>query len=46
MVAPASAFPGVKNWYYKNEEEMLFAIADALHEEYKLSSMQAVCADR
>jgi len=35
VVAPASAFPGVKNEYYKTEEEMLFAIADALHEEYK-----------
>jgi 5-methyltetrahydropteroyltriglutamate--homocysteine methyltransferase len=35
VVAPASALPGAKNEYYKNEEEYLFALADALHEEYQ-----------
>ena len=35
MVAPASALPGAKNEYYKDEETFLFALADALHEEYQ-----------
>ena len=35
VVAPASALPGAKNEHYKTEEEYLFALADALHEEYK-----------
>jgi 5-methyltetrahydropteroyltriglutamate--homocysteine methyltransferase len=35
VVAPASALPGAKNEYYKSEEEYLFALADALHEEYQ-----------
>lgn len=35
VVAPASAVPAFKNEYYKNEEEAFFALADALHEEYK-----------
>jgi 5-methyltetrahydropteroyltriglutamate--homocysteine methyltransferase len=35
VVAPASALPGAKNEHYRNEEEYLFALADALHEEYK-----------
>jgi 5-methyltetrahydropteroyltriglutamate--homocysteine methyltransferase len=35
VVAPASALPGAKNDYYKSEEEYLFALADALHEEYR-----------
>jgi 5-methyltetrahydropteroyltriglutamate--homocysteine methyltransferase len=35
VVAPASALPGGKNEYYKNEESYLTALADALHEEYK-----------
>jgi 5-methyltetrahydropteroyltriglutamate--homocysteine methyltransferase len=35
VVAPASALPGAKNEYYKDEETFLFALADALHEEYK-----------
>jgi 5-methyltetrahydropteroyltriglutamate--homocysteine methyltransferase len=34
VVAPASALPRHKNEYYKNDEEFLFALADALHEEY------------
>jgi 5-methyltetrahydropteroyltriglutamate--homocysteine methyltransferase len=34
VVAPASAVPRVKNEYYKSEEEFLFAVADALREEY------------
>jgi 5-methyltetrahydropteroyltriglutamate--homocysteine methyltransferase len=34
VVAPASAVPMFKNEYYKSEEEALFALADALREEY------------
>jgi 5-methyltetrahydropteroyltriglutamate--homocysteine methyltransferase len=34
VVAPASVFPSRTDEYYKTEEEALFAIADALHEEY------------
>ena len=35
VVAPASATPGAKIEHYKNEETFLFALADALHQEYK-----------
>lgn len=35
VVAPASVVPQRKDEYYKSEEEALFAIADALREEYK-----------
>jgi 5-methyltetrahydropteroyltriglutamate--homocysteine methyltransferase len=35
VVAPASALPSAKNEYYPDEESFLFALADALHEEYK-----------
>jgi len=35
VVAPASALPGAKYEHYKDEESFLFALADALHEEYK-----------
>jgi 5-methyltetrahydropteroyltriglutamate--homocysteine methyltransferase len=35
VVAPASALPGAKNEYYKDEAAFLFALADALHQEYK-----------
>jgi len=35
VVAPASALPGAKNEYYKDEETYLFALADALHREYQ-----------
>ncbi len=35
VVAPASALPGAKIEHYKDEESYLFALADALHEEYK-----------
>ena len=35
VVAPASALPGAKNEHYKNEEDFLTALADALHQEYK-----------
>jgi 5-methyltetrahydropteroyltriglutamate--homocysteine methyltransferase len=35
VVAPASAVPMFKNEYYKNEEEAIFAVAEALREEYK-----------
>lgn len=35
VVAPASALPGAKIEHYKDEETYLFALADALHEEYK-----------
>jgi 5-methyltetrahydropteroyltriglutamate--homocysteine methyltransferase len=34
VVAPASAY-WLDNEYYKDEEEFVFALADALHEEYK-----------
>ena len=35
VVAPASALPGAKNEHYKDEETFLFALADALHQEYQ-----------
>jgi 5-methyltetrahydropteroyltriglutamate--homocysteine methyltransferase len=35
VVAPASALPGAKIEHYKDEESYLFALADALHQEYK-----------
>jgi 5-methyltetrahydropteroyltriglutamate--homocysteine methyltransferase len=35
VVAPASALPGAKNEHYKDEESFLFALAEALHEEYQ-----------
>ena len=35
VVAPASALPGAKNEHYENEEDLLTALADALHQEYK-----------
>src|SRR5690606_33167442 len=35
VVAPASALPGAKNEHYPDERTYLFALADALHEEYK-----------
>jgi len=35
VVAPASAAPLLKNEYYKSEEEALFALAEALREEYR-----------
>jgi 5-methyltetrahydropteroyltriglutamate--homocysteine methyltransferase len=35
VVAPASAVPMFKNEFYKSEEEAIFAIAEALREEYK-----------
>ena len=35
VVAPASALPGAKNEYYKDEETYLSALADALHQEYR-----------
>ena len=35
VVAPASALPGAKIEHYKDEEAYLFALAEALHEEYK-----------
>jgi 5-methyltetrahydropteroyltriglutamate--homocysteine methyltransferase len=35
VVAPASALPGAKFEHYKDEESFLFALADALHQEYK-----------
>ncbi len=34
-VAPGSIEHWLKNAYYRNEEEFLYAIADAMHEEYK-----------
>ena len=35
VVAPASALPGAKNEHYSDEKSYLFALADALHEEYQ-----------
>jgi len=35
VVAPASALPGGKNEFYKDEESFLFALADALNAEYR-----------
>ena len=35
MVAPASAFPMYKNEYYKDDQSLLWALAEALREEYK-----------
>jgi 5-methyltetrahydropteroyltriglutamate--homocysteine methyltransferase len=35
VVAPASVVPARKDEHYRNEEEALFAIADALHDEYQ-----------
>jgi 5-methyltetrahydropteroyltriglutamate--homocysteine methyltransferase len=35
VVAPASAVPRFKNEYYKSEEEALFALGEALREEYR-----------
>jgi 5-methyltetrahydropteroyltriglutamate--homocysteine methyltransferase len=35
VVAPASAVPRHKNEYYKDDEEFLFKLAEALREEYK-----------
>ena len=35
VVAPASALPGAKIERYKDEETYLFALAEALHQEYK-----------
>jgi 5-methyltetrahydropteroyltriglutamate--homocysteine methyltransferase len=34
VVAPASAVPRFQNEYYKDDDEMMFAMADAMHEEY------------
>ena len=34
VVAPGSVLPSRRDEFYKTEEEALFAIADALHEEY------------
>ena len=35
VVAPCSMWVDYENEYYKTEEEFLFAVADALHEDYK-----------
>jgi 5-methyltetrahydropteroyltriglutamate--homocysteine methyltransferase len=35
VVAPASALPGAKIEHYEDEEAYLFALAEALHKEYK-----------
>ena len=34
-ISPTSVEDWQRNEYYKTEEEYLFAIADAMHEEYK-----------
>src|SRR6201999_4339310 len=36
VAAPASAIPDRKNEYYQNEEDIVHAIADAMHTEYKM----------
>jgi 5-methyltetrahydropteroyltriglutamate--homocysteine methyltransferase len=36
VVAPCSISVNYRNEYYKSDEEFLFAVADALHEEYKI----------
>jgi 5-methyltetrahydropteroyltriglutamate--homocysteine methyltransferase len=36
VVAPCSISVNYKNEYYKDDEEFLFAVADALHEEYRI----------
>jgi 5-methyltetrahydropteroyltriglutamate--homocysteine methyltransferase len=36
VIAPCSLSTNYKNEYYKSDEEFLFAVADALHEEYKI----------
>jgi 5-methyltetrahydropteroyltriglutamate--homocysteine methyltransferase len=35
VVAPASALPEISDRHYRNEERYLFALADALHQEYQ-----------
>ena len=35
VVAPASAYPIYRNEYYKDDEALMFALADALRNEYK-----------
>jgi 5-methyltetrahydropteroyltriglutamate--homocysteine methyltransferase len=35
VVAPASLIPELKNKYYKSDEEYVFALAEALREEYR-----------
>jgi 5-methyltetrahydropteroyltriglutamate--homocysteine methyltransferase len=35
VAAPASVIPDRKNEYYKNDDELLAAIGDAMHDEYK-----------
>jgi 5-methyltetrahydropteroyltriglutamate--homocysteine methyltransferase len=35
VVAPASAFPAIRNEHYPDERSFLFGLAEALHEEYK-----------
>jgi 5-methyltetrahydropteroyltriglutamate--homocysteine methyltransferase len=35
VAAPASVIPDRKNEYYKSDEELVFAIAEAMHDEYK-----------
>lgn len=34
VVAPASAIPRFRNEYYQTDEKLLFAMAEAMHEEY------------
>jgi 5-methyltetrahydropteroyltriglutamate--homocysteine methyltransferase len=36
VIAPASISSNHRNAYYKSEEDYLFALADALHEEYRI----------
>jgi 5-methyltetrahydropteroyltriglutamate--homocysteine methyltransferase len=36
LIAPASVFPTQANEYYPSEEEYLYALADALHEECRM----------
>lgn len=43
LVAPASAFPFFKNEYYQDEESLLFALAEALREEYRAVLDAGLC---
>lgn len=36
VVAPSSIFTNYKNEYYKSDEEFLFAVAEAMREEYRI----------
>jgi 5-methyltetrahydropteroyltriglutamate--homocysteine methyltransferase len=43
VVAPASALPNAKDEHYGDERKFLFALADALHQEYKAIVDAGLC---